>query len=452
MSQDAPTPAPPTEPTGQAPTQDVAAPASFASDESPTNELGERRFVSRLGWFGPVNMLMILGAAIPTSAVAGLMAYNFTARLDEAGANASIGAANVFGALFGALAAIVAGNVSDHTRTRLGRRNPWIITGTVIAAICILGLTFVPYTAVWAVVVLFCGFQVGLNTTLASYTALLPDRVNSKLMGRASAFASFGTLLGSALGGVVVSVLVQVFGVQHLSVGFLMLPWTMVVMMLVVVLAIPGARLRRNPGEKLFDLREIMSTFRPPKDREYWFVYLGRLVFMVGLMMLVQTQTQQLRYHFGLSIEQAASLGAVLGILLAVAAAAATAIAGPLSDRLRRRKAPVIVSVVLFVAGVAVLLLSTETWVLYVNILLAAFAFGAFSSVDQALMVEILPNKETAARDLGFLTTTNTLSGVIGGGIGAIIIGTLGYTALFIIAGLLALACIAFFVPIKRVR
>ena len=274
----------------------------------------------------------------------------------------------------------------------------------------------------------------------------------SGLLGRASAWASFGTLLGTGLGGVVTSLLVSHFGEQHLQLGYLVLPWAMLVMAAVIALALPGAKLSKDPHAPRLDLHEIAKGFRPPKDREFWYVYFGRLMFMIALMMLVQTQTQQLRYHFGLSITEAAAIGAVLGLILAGAAAVGTAIAGPLSDKIGRRKLPVMISTLIYVLGVAVLLVSTETWVLYVNIALAALAFGAFSSVDQALMVEILPNKDTAARDLGFLATTNTLSGVVGGGLGAIIIAALGYHALLIIAGALALGCLALFVPIKRVR
>lgn len=431
---------------------DASAAGSFTADDSPTNEFGERRFVHKLRWFGPVNMLMILGATIPTGAAASLMAYNFTVHLGEVDANAAIGIANVFGALAGAIGAIVGGNVSDHTRTRLGRRNPWIMFGAILGAACILSLSLASFSLIWPAVILFCGFQIGLNIMLSSYYALLPDRVSSRLMGRASAWASMGTLLGNALGGIVTSILVSTFGEANLATAFLLVPWTMVIMMAVIVLALPGAKLSRQEGTERFDVREMLAGFRPPKDKQFWYVYLGRLVFMVGLMLLVQTQTQQLIYHFDLPLKTAASTAALLGIVLAIGSLISTVIAGPLSDKLRRRKAPAMVSAVIFALSTVVLLLSTDTWVLFVNVGLAAFAFGAFSSVDQAIMVEILPNKETAARDLGFLNTTNTLSGVIGGGLGALLIGTIGYVGLFITAGVLALLCIAFFIPINRVR
>src|SRR5699024_12328510 len=144
-------------------------------------------------------------------------------------------------------------------------------------------------------------------------------------------------------GGIVTSILVSTFGEANLATAFLLVPWTMVIMMAVVVLALPGAKLRREDGTELFDLREMLAGFRPPKDKQFWFVYLGRLVFMVGLMLLVQTQTQQLIYHFELPLKTAASTAALLGIVLALGSLISTMISGPLSDKLRRRKAPAMV-------------------------------------------------------------------------------------------------------------
>ncbi len=426
--------------------------SNFTDDDAPVNALGERRFVGRLRWFGPLNLGMVLAAAIPTGGAASIMAYNFTIHLAEQEANAAIGVANLFGALAGALAAIVAGNLSDHTRTRWGRRNPGILGGALLAAAGVLLMTVMPVAAVWPVVLCFCLFQIGLNTLLANFTSLLADRVHSGLMGRASAWGSLGTLLGAALGGVVVRLLVEAFGAERLSLGFAVLPWMMVVMAIVVVLALPGATLTKTPDAERPSLRAMLASFRPPADRDFWFVYLSRLCLMIALMMLVQTQTQQLIYHFSLSLDEATAIGATLGILTATGAVLAAVVAGPVSDKIKRRKVPVAIATLLLVIAAGCLLITDQPWILYIQTLLASFAFGAFASVDQALMVEVLPTRETAARDLGFLGTTNTLSGVFGGVIGASIIGLFGYTVLFVSAMAIALASLAFLIPVRRVR
>ncbi len=102
--------------------------------------------------------------------------------------------------------------------------------------------------------------------------------------------------------------------------------------------------------------------------------------------------------------------------------------------------------------GLALLAAIPTLLMYYVYSAIAAVSFGAFSAIDQALMVEILPSKVNAARDMGILNTTNTLTGVIAGGLGAAIIGTAGYTALFCSAIVCGLVSVGLFIPIKRVR
>ena len=54
-------------------------------------------------------------------------------------------------------------------------------------------------------------------------------------------------------------------------------------------------------------------------------------------------------------------------------------------------------------------------------------AFGTYMAVDGALMVEVLPDRDDAARDLGFLNAANSLPIVFAPGIGAALVKTVGY-------------------------
>ncbi|MFE7331746.1 MFS transporter [Streptomyces sp. NPDC057565] len=78
-------------------------------------------------------------------------------------------------------------------------------------------------------------------------------------------------------------------------------------------------------------------------------------------------------------------------------------IAGPISDRMGRCKPIVLVAGLVMAASLVIL------WVLPTasgTILMAAFlgiGIGAYQSVDQALMTEVLPSKETFGKDLGIL-------------------------------------------------
>jgi hypothetical protein len=67
-------------------------------------------------------------------------------------------------------------------------------------------------------------------------------------------------------------------------------------------------------------------------------------------------------------------------------------------------------------------------------------------------MVAVLPNPQTAARDLGFLSIGQTIPGVVAPLVGEALVATLGYGAIFwasLIAAVLAALVIAF---IRSVR
>lgn len=46
--------------------------------------------------------------------------------------------------------------------------------------------------------------------------------------------------------------------------------------------------------------------------------------------------------------------------------------------------------------------------------LLAGLGYGIYSSVDQALNVDVLPDKENAGKDLGILNIANTIGQILG--------------------------------------
>ena len=80
------------------------------------------------------------------------------------------------------------------------------------------------------------------------------------------------------------------------------------------------------------------------------------------------------------------------------------------------------------------------------------FGAGAFFSVALALATQVLPNPDETAKDLGVLNIAATLPQTIGPFLGGAIVVAFGYSALFPVAVLLAVAGAVSIVPIKSVR
>lgn len=89
---------------------------------------------------------------------------------------------------------IVVGALSDRTRTRLGRRRPYLLLGMPLAAAGLLALgTRPPLALMLAVLLLMTSF---LAVGYGPYLALLPDLVPSAQRGRVGAVLAVGNMLG----------------------------------------------------------------------------------------------------------------------------------------------------------------------------------------------------------------------------------------------------------------
>ncbi len=79
-------------------------------------------------------------------------------------------------------------------------------------------------------------------------------------------------------------------------------------------------------------------------------------------------------------------------------------------------------------------------------------AIGIYNSVDQALNVTVLPNKNNAAKDLGIMNLANTLGQILGPVVASITITSLGYHAIFAVAGIMCLFGACLIMLIKSVK
>ena len=92
-----------------------------------------------------------------------------------------------------------------------------------------------------------------------------------------------------------------------------------------------------------------------------------------------------------------------------VALVAASYAGGRLSDRLGRRRVFVAVATVAFAIGLIALASVTTIGQFYVVEAIMGAAFGLYVGVDMALIIDVLPDPEEAAKDLGVFNIANAL-------------------------------------------
>jgi MFS family permease len=115
----------------------------------------------------------------------------------------AIGAIMTIDNIFGAVFQPIFGSVSDKTRTRYGRRMPFIMVGIPI---CAVAFFFIPYTTVlWALICVVVLFNFIMSIWRAPVVALMPDLTPSRYRSQANGIINFmggvGTLIAFLVGG-----------------------------------------------------------------------------------------------------------------------------------------------------------------------------------------------------------------------------------------------------------
>ena len=132
-----------------------------------------------------------------TSGSAVLLPQRFT-ELNIGVPEVILGTMNSVGCVFALFSNVIFGALSDITRSRFGKRTPWIVAGGLITAagyvLAFSSAQLVGIVAGWCIV------QVGVNMMIAPAVAVLSDRIPENVRGTFSAFYGGAQIVGSSAG------------------------------------------------------------------------------------------------------------------------------------------------------------------------------------------------------------------------------------------------------------
>lgn len=389
----------------------------------------------------PVNISIY----IVVGAVPGVLLPLQVQGIDEANKAANLAVVTGIGAFAAMVISPIAGFVSDRTRSRFGRRAPWLLSGALASGLTLFSMGFA--NGVIQLVIAWTIMQITLNVMISPLTALLPDRVPAAVRGTFSTFVGIGMMVG-ILGG-------QVLGAglaENIRTAYLVLPGLMIIMVVLLLVFCPDVDSRPRVNEP-FSAAMFLRTFwvDPRRHPDFFYGFLSRLALYTGYYVITGYQLYLLQDFIGLGA-RAIALVPVLGLVNLVAVMASIAVAGPLSDRIGRRKPIVITAALVMSMAMLVPLLMPTVPGMLAFTAICSLGFGAYMSVDAALMSEVLPSESTFAKDLGVLNIASTLPQTIGPFLGGAIVVSLGYAALFPVGIVLAIAGALSIVPIKSVR
>ncbi len=341
------------------------------------------------------------------------------------------------------------GILSDRTRSIYGRRAPWILGGAVVTAIGLFGFSAaasVPALAVaWAVV------SVASNTAAGPLNATIADRVPNQQVGVASALSGLGGILGLVLGSVAAGALFVGGGVTAY------LPFAALALLL-PALFVFVVRDRSSTGMRIEPLsaRSYMRAFTIAlRDRDFRWVWIAKVCLLFGYSVSSTLMVYMLQsyIHPALSPDRAARIAPLLLLAALPGTLLSMAVAGRWSDKLGRRKPFVIGSSFLFAISMLIPLLWPSLPALVIQVVIAGVALGAFMATDQALLIDVLPDRDAAGRDLGIGNLGGNLGQALGPIVaGAIVAATGSYRMIWVVAAVLVLIAAVAIIPVKRAR
>ena len=408
------------------------------NDDPPTPIRGLRRLMV---WIIPANLgIYLIWGALPGI----LLPQQITVLFGEQDKVANLTIVATIGAFAAMVAQPIAGQISDRTRSRFGRRAPWILIGSLAGGLSLIGLAFA--NSLIGVLIAWTLVQVCYNIAQGPLTAVMPDRVPLKRRGTFAALSGIGLMVG-ALGGTIIGSLFF----NSIAVGYVFFAvFSLVVLTLFVVLNpdYSSRALEREP----FTLAEFLKTFwvSPVKHPDFFWAFTGRLLLYTGYFAVTGYQLFLLTDYFHVAHPE--QVIPILGLLSLFGILVSTAISGPLSDKFGRRKPFVFASAV--VVSIAFLIPwmwpNITAWV--VMTIISGFGFGMFQAVDTALMSEVLPSAKSFAKDLGVVNIAATLPQTLAPGVAGSIVLAFGYAGLFPIGIVLGILGALAVWPIKATR
>jgi MFS family permease len=352
----------------------------------------------------------------------------------------------------GALLAMVGnpffGRLSDRTTSRWGMRRPWMLVGLVGGSLGILLVALAPNVAV--VLVGWCIAQLLFNALLAALAAVLPDQVPTTQRGLVAGFLGICVPIASVSG----TFLVQLFTGNRLA--MFLAPCAIGGCFILLFAAVLNDRRLAKADKPTWSLREFASTFyfNPRRSPDFAWAFASRFLFVLAYAVLVTYQVYYLLDKIG-SAEAEVPRQIFLGTLAqSVVIVAASLIGGRFSDRTGRRKIFVLSAAVVYGLAMFVLAIVSDFNGFLVGMAIGGLGFGVYVAVDLALVVDVLPDKDNAAKDLGVMNIAGALPFSVAPGIAPAILalGNGSYGVLYAVAGIWAILGAVAILPVKGVR
>lgn len=187
------------------------------------------------------------------------------------------------------------GTLSDKTKTKLGKRMPYIIIGTILSLLAFpfIALLFIKNSLV-GVIIMMALILISMNVYRAPSVALMPDVTPKPLRAKANAIINLVGYIGAIIGSVLTMIFTKkIEGGDRLVVGnYLIWPFIITSVFMLVALIVLVLKIRENKivaemqeemelGEKLSETNEEILDDKPLGKKDKFNLWV--LIFSVFL-------------------------------------------------------------------------------------------------------------------------------------------------------------------------
>lgn len=347
------------------------------------------------------------------------------------------------------------GTLSDRTKSRFGKRTPWIFWGSIVAGIGLYALGL--FQATWSLTAAYIFNTLGQNAIQTPMYAFLADRAPKNVRGTLS--AGFGaTAIGAPVGQFISSFFL---GQSYQNLGFIVGGAMICFSGLIVLLITPREASSLDADiDSNVNITQVLKMLLPPKlagAHDFYKACVGRFLLMTSYTMVFQYMLYILENHIGLSVLEAAKAMNKISLYTLVVSLIGLASSGPLSDRLKVRKLPIALGGLVMVIGVMSLIMFRSVNGVLGYVVLAGLGYGVYLAVDMALNIDVIPQQakddKTTGKYVGFGNLTNTAGLMLAPAItSAVVTMTNSYNLVFVGSIVATVVGIAFILWVKDVK
>ena len=360
------------------------------------------------------------------------------------------------GAALSIVANPVFGHLSDRTASRFGMRRPWMVLGLVVGSLGILLVAVAPNMAV--VVAGWCVAQVFYNALLAAQVAVLADQVPQRQRGTVAGVLGVCLPVASIAG----TFLVNVFS-PHLLAMFLGPCAVAGFFIVLFVLVLHDRRLEPRDDTAgrgswtgwLSRLRwRHLARVSLRAHPDFTWAFVSKFLFVTAFAFLTTYQAYYLLSQLGTGESEVPGQVFIGTLAQGAVVIVASLVGGRVSDRTGRRKVFVLAASAVFGAALFVIAVSTAFSGFVVGMALSGLGLGLYVAVDLALVVDVLPDPDHVAKDLGLFNIAGALPFSLAPAVAPAILAVAhdSYAVLYGVAGCSAVLGAAAILPVRSVR